>query len=328
MRAAIMTEAGKVHIENVPLPQLQEDELRIKISLAGICGSDHSMYEGKLVAPLPLIPGHEAVGRIDAVGSVDSLFKVGQKVTVFPNCYCGTCVLCQRGLTNICPGKIRIGVDTDGVFAEYITVPELAACPVPESIDDESAVFIEPLAVALHAFNQSQPQNNDNVLVLGAGVIGQLTLQLTLLKAPRVMTCDLEPVRLDLAGEMGASAVLGGNEFLEEYENSFDLIYETTGAPTALAQSIHLAAPGGRIVILGLPGKGHVIPTEKIVRKELKIFGSMIYTNEFKESMSLLKQGLMNTEGLISNRIKLEELGESLKEFKSPYRMKTLINIG
>jgi threonine dehydrogenase-like Zn-dependent dehydrogenase len=170
-------------------------------------------------------------------------------------------------------------------------------------------------------------KSEDRVLVFGAGVIGQLALQLALLYSKDVTACDLIPMRLELAARMGASRTLGDAESVTACESSFDVIFETSGAPAALAQAIKLAAPGGKIALLGLPGTDHSIPTVQIVRKELQIFGSMIYTNEIQRSLELLSQGLIQTEPLVSGIISLDELQEALENFNAPQRMKTLIRI-
>jgi 2-desacetyl-2-hydroxyethyl bacteriochlorophyllide A dehydrogenase len=285
------------------------------------------MFHGKLVGVLPVTPGHEAIGTVKFAGSAVTSFQVGQRVTIHPHYLCGECPMCKKGLTNICSSKIRLGVDINGVFADYVVVPAAALYAVPDSLPDDIAVFAEPLAVAVHALKQAPPKMNDRVLVFGAGVMGQLTLQLALLKSKNVTAVDLAASRLELARKMGATQILEDKESVERCEASFDIVFETSGAPVGLEQAINLAAPGGKIVLLGLPGQSHPVSTVMIVRKELKIFGSMIYADEFPESIRLLEQGLIKTEPLVSGRISLEELSENLVNFSAPGRMKTLVTI-
>lgn len=327
MKAAVINKVGQLQIEEVEIPQPAEHEVRLKVQLAGICGSDSSIFQGKLAAPLPVIPGHEAVGTIEALGSEVSDFQVGQRVTIHPNYFCGECPMCKKGLTNVCRAKIRLGVDINGVFAEYVVVPEAALYRLPDSLPNNIAVFAEPLAVAAHALNQAPLQSEDRVLVFGAGVIGQLTLQLALLKSKDITACDLVASRLELAEKIGARYTISEQSSLDACEASFDVIYETSGAPAALEQAIKLAAPGGKIVLLGIPGQSHLVPTVQIVRKELQIFGSMIYADEFSQSIEILNQGLIKTEPLISGVIALDQLAENLENFSAPHRMKTLVKI-
>ena len=328
MKAAVLKDLRTIVVEDVQVPQPAAHEVRLRVRIGGICGSDSSIYQGKYSILFPIIPGHEAVGVIDTLGPVVSgKFHIGQRVTIHPNYFCGTCPLCKKGLTNICSSKIRLGIDTNGVFAEYVVAPETALCPLPDNLADEVAVFAEPLAVAAHAINLYPLKRNDRVLVFGAGVIGQLTMQMALLKSRDITACDLIASRLELARKMGAKQTIGDPDSFSAYESNFDVVYETSGAPAALEMAINMAAPGGSIILLGIPGHNHTVPTVQIVRKELKIFGSMVYTQEIPECIEILSKGLINTIPLVSGLISLDQLGDSLENFNAPNRMKTLIRI-
>ena len=327
MKAALLIEPRKLVIKDVPKPEPGPKEVLIRVLLGGICGSDHTLYHGRFGVPLPVIPGHEAIGRIEEIGDGVSGLAVGQRVTIQPNFSCGSCALCQAGHKNICPSKIRLGVDTNGVFAEYTVVPADYAWPVPDGIDDEVAVFTEPLAVTVHAMKIWAPQKGDQTLVFGAGIMGLLALQLAAAKGAEVTACDIVESRLEMAKQLGAFRIIGTKEPVESFYGAFDVIYETSGAAGALDQVIRLAAPRGKIVILSLPGKDHPVPTDLIVRKELQIMGSLIYTNEFPESMDILKSGKIKTDLLNTGKLPLNELDNALREFASPERMKMLVEI-
>jgi 2-desacetyl-2-hydroxyethyl bacteriochlorophyllide A dehydrogenase len=327
MKAALLVEPRKFEIKEVATPKPNPEEVLIKVDLAGICGSDHSLYQGKFDVPLPVIPGHEVIGRIEKTGENVSGLAVGQRVTVQPNFSCGTCRLCLTGHKNICPSKIRLGIDTDGVFAEFAVVPADYVWPVPDEMEDEVAVFTEPLAVNVHAMRIWAPQKADRTLVFGAGVMGLLVLQLAALRGAEITACDLAETRLATAKRLGASQTIGPGKSLESVYNSFDVIYETSGAPMALNQVIKLAAPRGKIVILGIPGKEHPVLTDLIVRKELQIMGSLIYTDEFPESIKLLETGQIQTDLLNSGKLSLSEIDECLRNFTSPERTKMLVEI-
>ena len=130
-----------------------------------------------------------------------------------------------------------------------------------------------------------------------------------------------------MAKQLGASRIIGTKEPVESFYGAFDVIYETSGAPGALDQVIRLAAPLGKIVILGLPGKDHPVPTDLIVRKELQIMGSLIYTSEFPESMDILESGKIKTDLLNTGKLSLNELDNALREFTSPERLKMLVEM-
>ena len=327
MKAAVLMKPRRIAIKDVTIPEPGPKEVLIKVSLAGICGSDHTLYHGKFGVPLPVIPGHEVIGRIEEIGEGVSGLAVGQRITVQPNFSCGGCQLCLAGHKNICPSKIRLGVDTNGVFAEYAVVPADYVWPVSDGMADEVAVFTEPLAVTVHAMKIWEPRKDDRTLVFGAGIIGLLTLQLTALRGAVVTACDLAESRLDMAKQLGAFQTIGPGDSLESFYNSFDVIYETSGVPMALAQVMKLAAPRAKIIVLGLPGKEHPVSSDLIVRKELQIMGSLIYTDEFPESIDLLMSGEIQTGPLNTGKVALEEVGDCLSEFTSPERMKMLVEI-
>jgi 2-desacetyl-2-hydroxyethyl bacteriochlorophyllide A dehydrogenase len=325
MKAAVLIEPRKILVEDTITPEPGSGEVLIRVSLAGICGSDHTLYHGRFGVPLPVIPGHEAIGRIEKTGDGVSGLTVGQRVTIQPNFSCGSCELCRAGHKNICPSKVRLGVDTNGVFAELVKVPADYVWPVPDGLEDEVAVFTEPLAVTVHAMKIWEPRKGERTLIFGAGIMGLLALQLAVLRGAEVSACDLVETRLAMAAQLGASRTIGGA--VESYYNAFDVIYETSGAPASLEQVIRLAAPKGKIVILSLPGKDHPVPTDMIVRKELQIMGSLIYTDEFPESMDILKSGKLKTDLLNTGKLSLDELDNGLREFASPERMKMLVEI-
>jgi 2-desacetyl-2-hydroxyethyl bacteriochlorophyllide A dehydrogenase len=327
MKAAVLVEPYTIQVKDVHVPEPGPGEVLIRVTLAGICGSDYSLYTGKLAVSLPVIPGHEAIGRIEKLGSGVSGLAIGQRVTIQPNFSCGECRVCRSGHENICPAKVRLGIDTDGVFAEYVKVPAGYVWPIPEELEDGVAVFTEPLAVPAHALKKTAPRKGDRTLILGAGVIGLLTLQLAVLHGAEVTACDLEENRLALAKRLGASQVIDANDPMESAYNSFDYIYEASGAEAGLSQAIQLAGPSGRIVVLGLPGKEHPVPTALIVRKELQIMGSMVYTDEFPQVLGMLKSGQIETAPLITAKIPLSELNRTLEGFASPDRVKILVTV-
>jgi 2-desacetyl-2-hydroxyethyl bacteriochlorophyllide A dehydrogenase len=327
MKCALLLKPGELKIQDMERPEPGPKEVLIQVELAGICGSDDSVYKGKMAIPLPRIPGHEAVGRIVSLGKDVRDKKVGQRVTIQPNFPCEKCSVCQSGMGNICPQKVRLGLDIDGVFAEYVKVPYSYTWPVPDSLNNDTAVFTEPIAVAYHAFLKARPKPGQRVLVFGAGVIGLLMAQLVGLEGNDVFAFDLVQDRLLIAEELGATAGFTSIEELSE-RGPFDLIFETSGAPVALDEAIKVASPGATIVILGLPGSPHPLLATPIVRKELKIFGSMIYTTEFPAVLDLLVKGQIKTQPLVSGIFDLEELSTALEGFADPKRVKTLIRIG
>ena len=326
MRAAVLDQTAKLAIRDLPDPVPESGEVIIAVTLAGICGSDYSLYHGKFGVPLPVVPGHEGMGTVTEVGPGVSNVTVGQRVVIQPNFACWDCDLCRAGMDNICSEKVRLGIDVNGVFAQYVKVPARYAWPVPEGLDDRTAALTEPLAVAAHGVKVLPPAEGDRVLIIGAGVIGLMTLLLAKLNGANVTVLDLLNEHLSLAEKMGADSAfrVGGDK--KPDPASFDLIYETSGAPSGLSDAIGLAAPGGRIALQGLPGNEHPVSTTQIVRKELTIRGSMIYTDEFPGVLELLRSGRIDPSPLISGSIGLDDLDHAIKNFNAPDRFKVLVS--
>jgi 2-desacetyl-2-hydroxyethyl bacteriochlorophyllide A dehydrogenase len=297
------------------------------VTLAGICGSDYSLYHGKFDVPLPVVPGHEGMGTVKEVGPGVSNVAVGQRVVIQPNFACWDCDLCDSGLDNICRGKMRLGIDTNGVFAQYVKVPARYAWPVPAGLDDRTAALTEPLAVAAHAVKIMPPADGDRVLIIGAGVIGLMILLLAKLEGADLSVLDPLTEHLSLAKKVGADHTFQVGVDREPEPSSFELIYEASGAPSGLSDAIGLAAPGGRIALLGLPKPEHPVSTTQIVRKELTIVGSMIYTDEFPRVLELLDSGKIDPTPLISDMIQLEDLDSAIKNFNAPDRFKVLVSL-
>jgi L-iditol 2-dehydrogenase len=218
-------------------------------------------------------------------------------------------------------------LDVDGVFAQYVCVPRPYVWPLPDGLPISEAALAEPLSVALHAFRKSQPAPGERVLIYGAGVIGLLIVRLAVLAKARVAAVDIAEQRLAVAKELGADTIYKSFAELEKDAGSFSVMYDTSVVADAFSNIVKIAAPGGSIVLAGLPHGEFPLLTGTIVRKELTIRGSMIYTNEFPAALDLLKRGEMKTERLITETYPLEMLCRALEGFGSPDRVKTLIRI-
>ena len=327
MKACVLYAPRNLVVKDRPIPEPAQGEVLCRITLAGTCGTDYSLYSGKFDVPLPVIPGHEGIGVVEKLGPGVTDVSIGQRVVIQPNFPCRECVLCSSGLDNVCPDKVRLGLDTDGVFAEYTRVPANYVWSIPDGLEDKVAVFTEPVAVAVHGLRVMPAAEGDRVLILGAGVIGLLTLQLAVLAGAQVTASDLLDERLAIAANTGASHTARADKEGGLEPSSFDLIYETSGAPGALADAIELATPGGRIALLGLPADEHPVSTTQIVRKELRIAGSMIYTDEFPYVLDLLSAGKIDTAPLTTGITGLDGVGEALEMFHSPDRVKVLVSI-
>ncbi|MDI6725715.1 MAG: alcohol dehydrogenase catalytic domain-containing protein [Smithellaceae bacterium] len=327
MKAALLIEPGKIEIGDVPVPSPGRGEVLVRIREAGICGSDYAKFTGQLGGPYGIIPGHEAAGEIAALGPGVQGHEPGDRVVIQPNIACGECEICRRGRENICPRKVRLGIDVHGAFAQYVTLPARYVWNLPANLSFSEGALAEPLAVALHGFNKSPSFSGERVLVYGAGVIGLFFIRLAALAGARVTALDPAAPRLAVAARLGAERTLGSLQELEGEAGTFAVAYETSGTAEALSHIIRLCEPGARIILTGLPKEGTTVLASQIVRKELLIQGAMIYKNEFSGALDLLAKRAIGAEHFISAINPLEKLGKALADFPSPNRVKDLILI-
>ncbi len=325
MKAALLFGTEKIEIREVPRPSPREGEVLIRVREVGICGSDFSKYQGHNGGILPVIPGHEAVGEIAALGSGVDDICIGERVALQPSLACGTCSACLSGWDNMCPNKIRLGVDRDGAFAEYVTAPRKFVWNLPDDLSFNDAVLTEPLAVVVHGTKKLPPMAGDRVLVYGAGTMGLLFLQMASLAGAHMTALNTSKPRLEVARQFGADTFSSWERLEAESPRGFTAVYETTGHPVALPQIVRWCAPGGRILLVGLSALESSVPTAAITRKELLIQGTIVYRNEFPEAIKLLQSGRIRTDLFITNRYPLEKLPEVLAEFRSPKRVKDVI---
>src|ERR1700739_3127806 len=183
MKALLLSEYNKLEIADLPVPVPGADEILLRVTACGICGSDVHGYDGSTGRRLPpIVMGHEASGLVEAVGSAVTNFKPGDRVTFDSTVYCGSCFFCNRGQFNLCDRREVIGVSTPtfrrmGAFAEYVTVPARIAYRLPDDFPFAHAAMIEAGSVAVHGVSLTPIEAGDTVIVVGAGMIGLLTLQ-------------------------------------------------------------------------------------------------------------------------------------------------------
>jgi L-iditol 2-dehydrogenase len=305
--------------EVVPLPAPIQDEVKIKIRYGGICGSDLSVYRGKLAhASYPLRPGHELVGTVQEVGE-DATYQVGTRVVVLPNSYCGECEWCQKGRTNICRHKQSIGVNADGGFAQEFVISSKFVLPIPDDLTDERAVLIEPFAVVVHAFKKVRIGQESTVLVVGCGNEGMLAAALALHLGAKVTTTDINPAKLELVKTLGDIRAVSAGEILHE---TFDVVIEAAGTKSSVEQGIDWVKAGGDIVLIGLTQEA-TVPVLRVVRGELTLHGTIIYNfpSDFLQTIDYLKDPSFNVGPIVSQIL-------PLSEFESAYDMALSGNYG
>lgn len=280
------------------LPAVKDNEVKVEVIYGGICGSDISVYKGKLPhAKLPLRPGHEMIGRVIEAGK-KSGHVVGTKVTSFPNTYCEECSNCKRGLTNICENKKGYGVMFDGVFGQQIIMEGKYAVPVQADIPDELAVLIEPLAVTIHSFKKPNIQKGESVAIVGCGTEGLFYVALCAYVGAKITVIDINPLKEEIAQRITDVKFLQPQNIGDK---KFDVVIEAAGVKATIEQAQQIVRPGGRILGIGLTGEQVNYDVMKIVRGEVTIYGSIIYTkDDFAEAIKLLQDPKFNVAPVVS----------------------------
>ncbi len=308
-------------------------EAVIEVRAAGLCGTDYRIWTGDRAVTYPRVMGHEFVGTVQAVGTGVERLTLGQKVAVEPNFSCGRCALCMEGNRNLCLSRTAIGIDVDGGFAGQARVPASCCWPAPDGALDEQLMLAEPLAVVVRAVGRAAPAVGETAAVLGVGTLGLLAIQVLKARGARVLAVARSQRRLPLAMALGAdaTAVSGAVDAAATTARAFsgregvDLVIETAGTAPAVEYAVELCRPGGRVVLTGLPHEPTTLNFFWVVRRELRIIGSMIYQDEFREAIRLLAARTVRVEGLLSHRFPLDRIEEAFEAYRLPESIKVAV---
>lgn len=284
MKAALLVGPKELEVvDDWPEPELSADAVIVEMTGLGICGSDLAVWSGHWpLESLPWIIGHEAIGRIVAIGDDVSGRAVGERVVIEPNYPCGVCPSCRRGRTSTCTNRQAVGINTPGLLRERAAVPAEFAWPASQAISDEDLVCAEPVAVAHSAVETSGLGPDDRCLVVGAGAQGLFVCQLVVALGARVSVIEPQPARLELAGRLGAAPAVPDEEF--------PLVFETSGSSEGVLAALRLVEPGGTVILIGIPHAEIPIPVASLVRRQVRVIGSLIYDHPigFERTLSLL----------------------------------------
>jgi L-iditol 2-dehydrogenase len=320
MQAAVFYGIRDLKIQDVKLRKLKSNEVLLKVYACGICGTDVHIYEGSegsaTVFP-PVILGHEFSGEVCEIGDDVKNIKIGKRVCIDPNIYCGKCGYCRKGQVHLCDQLTAIGVTIDGGFAEYCIVPENQTYILPENVSYEEGALSEPIACCLHGIDRAEINPGDTVLVIGGGTIGLIMLQLAKIAgATRLLLREPVKEKRELALKLGADVVL--DPLREDFEqaiqshtqNGVDVAIECVGRKETMEQAIQSARKGGIVMMFGLTPPNCEIPLKPfdLFRRELTIKSSFINPFTQARAVELLGSGCVNVKELISRVVSLENL--------------------
>ncbi len=316
MLQQVMTAPGVIEFNEVPIPEITEEQVLVKIQKIGVCGSDIHVYHGKHpFTKYPITQGHEVSGEIVSIGSGvtggsnGEPLSVGQKITIQPQVVCGHCHPCRHGKYNLCEELKVMGFQTTGVASHYFAVDAKKVTPLPEEMSFDEGAMIEPLAVAVHAVRRVGDVTGMDIAVLGAGPIGILVAQVAKgMGARRVLITDISDVRLAKAKECGVDYCV--NTLHENFGDALvaafgpdkaDVIYDCAGNDTTMGQAIQYARKGSTIILVAVFAGMAKVDLAVLNDHELDLNTTMMYRNEdYTEAIRLVNAGKVQLKPLIS----------------------------
>jgi L-iditol 2-dehydrogenase len=321
MQAAVWK--GKQHIELLEwrMQELLPNEVRVLVKCCGICGTDQHIYHGypgsAIVTP-PIVLGHELAGEVTELGDNVLDLKVGDRVSIDPNIYCGSCEFCRSGDAHLCDHLQAIGVTRDGGMGEFCISPAANCYKLPDSMSYVEGALIEPLGCVLHGFKKLNLRANSTVLIIGGGFIGQLFLQLVKQQGVARIVVS-EPVEakhqrlLQLGANLVVRPVLNSNASLV----MADIVIECVGRKESMELAVSSTRKGGQVLLFGVssPDTQIAVSPYEIFSKELRILGSFINPNTHAEAIALVSQGIIQVEPLVSHRFYLNDVPEIMGNY-------------
>jgi threonine dehydrogenase-like Zn-dependent dehydrogenase len=270
-----------------------------------VCGTDFHIFEGKAPAKSPVVLGHEYTGTIIDLGSRFDDFSIGDKIAVNPNIHCGYCPWCRLGKINLCQNLKALGVTINGGMSQYSIVPISQAHLLPKNFPFSKAIFAEPLSCCIHGINQASIIPGEQVVIIGAGTIGLIMLQLALLRgASKVIVLDPLEVKRNMAKKLHADIILDASD-VDSTEKVIDFtsggantVIECVGSQSAAESALRLVRKGGKIVIFGLANNTAAvsISLQSFFHKELTLISSILNPNTFQASVDLIVNNKINVE--------------------------------
>ncbi len=339
MLKANLTAPYTIDFQDATIPEIKAGQVLVKVLYVGICGSDIQMYHGlHKYMTFPVVFGHELSAEVVKVGASVSGYAEGDLVTVEPQVYCGECYPCQSGRFNVCEKLKVLGVHADGFMAQYAAVDAKYLHHCEKGMDPQQCALVEPLAVGVGSVKRAGSYKGANVLVVGAGTIGNMAAQAAkALGAAKVMVSDINPKKLALALECGIDyAVNVAERPLKEYiaENfgarKADIIIDAAATMSGFKGILEVARPNSTIIVTGNYKQPLEIEMPLIQRQEINLLGHMMYVREdFADAIRFIKEGKIHTKGFITAVypfMKTREAFKFIDEFPNDF-MKLLIDV-
>lgn len=319
MKAIVIDKPYEVEIRDVPMPTVGEGEALLRVLYVGICGADVASYTGNQpFTTYPRIPGHEFSAEIIEIPENDKGLKKGDVVTCNPYFNCGKCYSCERGHVNCCTDNRTMGVQRDGAFCEYISMPVERIYP-GMGLTAQELALIEPFSISRHAISRAAIRLTDSVLIVGAGPIGLFALLAAKQFAGKIAVADVLNNRLDLAMSYGADGVVNTAtddiaKFTEEFTDGrgFDVCIEACGRPETFLMCIDEAAYAANIILIGNGKRETTFLHSIILKKELNIFGSRnAMKQDFLDNIELAASGKVDVMKMVSGVYEMDKAADA-----------------
>ena len=343
MKALLLSQYRHLELTDVAVPEPGADEVLIRVAACGICGSDVHGYDGSSGRRIPpIVMGHEAAGIVAAAGNAVSGLTTGARVTFDSTVYCGDCAPCRRGDVNLCDRRQVLGVSCGdyrraGAFAEFVVVPARIVHRLPDNLSYAEAAMLEAVAVALHAVSLVPVPPGSTALVVGAGTIGLLLQQaLRVAGSSRVYVADVDPTRLQLSRDLGASAALpAASELTAQIlqltdGGGVDIAIEAVGKTETVNTAIESVRKGGSVVLVGNISPEVKLPLQKVVTRQIRLQGSCASAGEYPKAIELLSSGAIRVKPLITAIAPLDQGPQWFERLyaREPNLMKVVLTPG
>ena len=322
MRAAVFSGPGRaLEIATIARPDPGPGEVLVRVSACGLCHSDlHYLDHGvPTFKTPPLVLGHEISGTVARVGAGVDAAVVGTSVLLAPVTTCGACVPCRTGRENICAGQRMLGNSVDGGFAEFVTAPARDAFPIPPEVPvEEACVIADALTTAFHAVTRrARVEAGETVVVYGCGGLGLNVVQVCALIGAHVIAVDVDPRKLVLATQLGASIAIDAREedaakrVRHDTDGGADVAIEAIGLPRTQEQALASVRAGGRLVLLGYAAEPMSLPGGRVTYRELTVIGTLgCRPVDFPVVLELVRRGRLRITSLVTHRHSLERINE------------------
>ena len=334
MRVSVLHPGGRMALETRTVPEPDPGDVLIEVAAVGVCGSDtHYLRHGRIGAfevTAPLVLGHEASGRIVAVGDGVPVERIGERVSIEPQRPDPYSPETLRGEYNLCPAmRFYATPPVDGALAEYVTIGSAFAHAIPDAVSDEAAALFEPLSVGIAALRKAAVGLGGSVLIAGAGPIGLLCAQVARASGVTgIVVTDPDPTRRRAAERFGATRAVDPGLDVEAVGEGFDAFVDASGAPPAIRSGIRAVRPGGRVVLVGMGADDLELPVSLIQARELVLTGVFRYANTWPTAIALAAEGRVDLDGMVTGRFPLEQAEAALNADRDPGGIKAVVYPG